>query len=344
MAVTDEPARAQDDSSIDDPRPSLDEMLRLAVPATAAIAQEYLPLIRAASLQAPQPEARARAQITGTKVAAGGMVAVLPLEGVITPRGSLLSRLFGYGTGGLEGFRDMLRTAMADPEVKAIVIDVNSPGGLVDMVPETAAEVRAARGQGKRIVAVANTMAASAAYWIASQADELVVTPSGQVGSIGVFTVHEDYSKMEERIGITTTLISAGRFKAEGAVGPLSRSALQALQANVDDLYSLFIADIAAGRGVSTQAVTAGYGEGRMVLAANAKPLGMVDAIETLEATIVRLGGMPADEDQDEAVIPDDGDDEPDDDAPEARAESGPSADRLYGEVGHNQPAWLLTD
>jgi ClpP class serine protease len=195
------------------------------------------------------------------------------------------------------------------------------------------------------IVAVANTMAASAAYWIASQADELVVTPSGQVGSIGVLAVHQDSSKLQERIGITTTVISAGRFKAE-SFGPLSKAATQALQSNVDDLYDLFVADVAAGRKVSTQAVTAGYGEGRMVLAANAKPLGMVDEIATLEATIVRLGGMPSDEDQDEAVIPDPGDDdELDEDAPDqARAESGVPADRLYGEVGLNQPSWLLTD
>jgi hypothetical protein len=124
---------------------------------------------------------------------AGGAVAVIPLTGVITPRGSFLSMLFGGGGGGLIDFRDTFRQAVADPDVGAIVIDIDSPGGLVDLVPETAAEIRAARGE-KPIISVANTMAASAAYWIGSQGDEFVVTPSGDVGSVGVYMVHEDWS------------------------------------------------------------------------------------------------------------------------------------------------------
>jgi signal peptide peptidase SppA len=234
--------------------------------------------------------------------------------------------------------------------VSAIIIDIDSTGGLIDLVPETAAEVRAARGNGKQIVAIANTMAGSAAYWIAAQADEMVVTPSGQVGSIGVYTIHEDVSKLEERIGIKTTVISAGRFKAEGSPWePLSRGAQQALQSNVDDLYALFVQDVAAGRGVKTAAVTAGYGEGRMVLAAQALPLKMVDRVETIEQTIIRLGGTAdddqPDDDDDDATQPDDPDGDGDDDsedAPEARAQSAEGAERLYGEDRREQPAWLL--
>ena len=362
----DEPDQEDEDEDDEDtvhPVDSTAELLglrdlpRVGVSATAAIAEEYLPLVRA--LQAPQPvagggkqpEARGRGRGSSTqRVAAGGAIAVLSLQGVITPRGSLLSRLFGFGSGGLEGFRDSFREALADDEVSAIIIDIDSPGGLIDLVPETAAEVRAARGNGKQIVAIANTMAGSAAYWIAAQADEMVVTPSGQVGSIGVYTIHEDVSKLEERIGIKTTVISAGRFKAEGSPWePLSRGAQQALQSNVDDLYALFVQDVAAGRGVKTAAVTAGYGEGRMVLAAQALPLKMVDRVETIEQTIIRLGGTAdddqPDDDDDDATQPDDPDGDGDDDsedAPEARAQSAEGAERLYGEDRREQPAWLL--
>ena len=316
-----------------------------AASVTAAIAQEYLPIVRAMVQMPSASEARVRAQ---TAAAAGtlsaGSVAILPLQGILTPHGSMLARMFGFAGGGLEDFGAGLRAAMSDPAVKAIVIDVNSPGGLIDMVTETAAAVRAARGNGKPIVSVANTMAGSAAYWIASQADEFAVTPSGQVGSVGVFTVHEDFSKMEERLGISTTLISAGRFKAEGAVGPLSKTAIQALQSNVDDFYEMFVGDVAAGRGVKPLAVVNGYGEGRMVLAKNALPLGMVDSIETLAQVVARLGGQPVEEPDDDDVSPGDEPDDDDGDAPQARAESGGvSADRLYGEVRLEQPAWLLT-
>jgi ClpP class serine protease len=79
---------------------------------------------------------------------------------------------------------------------------------MTDGIPELAAEIRAARGK-KPIVAVANYRAASAAYWLGSQADEFVASPSADVGSIGVFAAHEDVSGMQEKLGVKTTLISA---------------------------------------------------------------------------------------------------------------------------------------
>jgi ClpP class serine protease len=88
----------------------------------------------------------------------GGAVALIPLRGVIMPRPTFLSFLFGGG-GGLLGFRQQLREAIGSDDIAAIVIDIDSPGGLVDLVPETAAEIRNARGT-KPIVAVANTTAA----------------------------------------------------------------------------------------------------------------------------------------------------------------------------------------
>lgn len=229
-------------------------------------------------------------------VVASGGVAVLPLKGVITPAGSFLSMLFGDGAAGLRGFRLGLREALGSEDVSAIVLDVDSPGGLVDLVTETAAEVRAARAQ-KPVVAVANTFAASAAYWIASQADELVVTPSGDVGSIGVYTAHEDWSGFEAQLGVVTTLVSAGRFKVEGnPYAPLDDQARAAMQETIDEVYSTFVEDVAAGRGATAQAVRDGYGEGRVLPAARAVAAGLADEVATLEATVARMargGGAP---------------------------------------------------
>lgn len=247
----------------------------------------------------------------------GGQVAVLRLHGTIRPRGSWLAMLFGLG-GGLQSFRADFKEAMADDDVGAILIDVDSPGGLIDLVPETAAEIRNARGKGKQIVAISNTLCASAAYWIAAQADEVVATPSAQVGSIGVFTMHEDISRMAESCGIKVTIVSAGQYKTEGnPYEPLSKAAQTALQSQVDDLYGMFTADVAAGRKTSAQAVQAGYGKGRCVLAADALKLGMIDRVETFEQTLERLGGGTSGEDApptlDEAL-------DEDDDGPEAVA------------------------
>lgn len=233
------------------------------------------------------PEAATQARQTS-----GGSVAVIPLQGLITPRpAGLLAILLGLGGGGLEAFRESFREALSDNDVSSILLVVNSPGGLIDLVPETAAEIRAARGT-KPIVAIANTEAASAAYWIASQADELVVTPSGQVGSIGVFVRHEEDSKLAERIGITTTLIRAGKYKAEAnPFEPLSDEAKEHIQETVDDLYGMFVADVAAGRSAKPADVKGGFGEGRMVLAKDAVAEGMADRVATFEETIASMTG-----------------------------------------------------
>lgn len=219
-----------------------------------------------------------------------GKIAVLPLQGLLTPRLSLLSLLFGGGSG-LMGFRVALAEAASDSTVDTIVIDIDSPGGLTDLIPETAAEVRAARESGKRVVAHANVRALSGAYWIASQADEVVVSPSGGVGSIGVLQFHEDVSKADEQAGIKTTIISAGKFKAEGnPYEPLSDEARASMQAVVDDFYSMFTADVARGRDTTQAAVEGGFGQGRAELASVAVESGLADTVEPLDATLARYG------------------------------------------------------
>ena len=173
-----------------------------------------------------------------------------------------------------------------------MVLDVDSPGGLVDMVPETAAAMREIRdASDKPMVAVANPLAASAAYWLASQAHEVVVTPSGEAGSIGVYQIHREGSKMFDRVGIKHTLVSAGKYKGEGnPYEALGDEGLASIQQGVNDFYSMFTADVAKGRGVSQQEVTDGMGEGRTLTAKRAKGAGLVDRVATLNETISRLG------------------------------------------------------
>lgn len=218
---------------------------------------------------------------------ASGPVAVLPLHGPIVPRADLLSDVSGAAS--VESFTAAFRDALADPDVSSILIDIDSPGGDARMIPELADEIRAARGQ-KPIVAVANSTAASGAYWIASAADELVVTPSGEVGSIGVYTAHTDLSAAQEKAGIKTTLVSAGEYKVErNPFTPLSEDAAAAMQERVDAIYDNFVSAVAAGRGVTTEKVADDFGKGRMLLAPLAKKAGMVDRIGTFDETLARL-------------------------------------------------------
>lgn len=221
----------------------------------------------------------------------GKGVAVLGLRGIISHRIEQVQAISGPGGTSIEGFRQRFRDALASSQVGSIVIDVDSPGGAVDGVPEMAAEIAASRGD-KPIVAVANTLAASAAYWLASQADEVVVTPSGEVGSIGVFTAHRDQSEAMAAKGERVTLIHAGKHKVEGnPFEPLPEEARLAIQERVDDVYAEFVDAVASGRGVALKKVLNGFGEGRTVGATPALAEGMVDRVETLEETINRLRG-----------------------------------------------------
>lgn len=232
------------------------------------------------------------AQIVGAArpaIRTGNAIAVLPLHGVLSHRAGMLSEASG-GTS-TERFGAAFRQMLSDPSVGSILLDVDSPGGSVSGVDELSAEIFRARGQ-KPIVAQVNATAASAAYWIATAADEVVVTPSGEVGSIGVFAAHQDESAKQERDGVRTTLVSAGRYKIEGnPYEPLSEEARAALQERVNDYYGMFVAAVARNRGVSVSDVREGFGQGRMVGARQAKAENMADRIDTYEATLERLAG-----------------------------------------------------
>lgn len=219
---------------------------------------------------------------------AGG-VAVLPLVGIITHRAPMVGNISGGGGASTDAFGRIFEQALADEQVRAILIDVDSPGGTVSGVAELRSRIFQARGR-KPIVAVANATAASAAYWIASAADEVSVTPSGLVGAIGVYTVTTDTSEKDRLEGVKRTVISAGKFKAEGADGgPLTDEATAALKSHVETLYGMFVSDVAANRGVTASAVREGFGQGRGVLAKQAVTDGLADRVETFDEALARI-------------------------------------------------------
>jgi capsid assembly protease len=224
----------------------------------------------------------------------GGAVAVVPLQGAITPEGSFLQMLLGI-PGGLKKFTSDFGEVMADPDVRGVVLNVDSPGGIVDQVPETAAMIRQAT-KTKPVVAVANPMAASAAYWLASQGTQVIGSTSSETGSIGVYQLHRDLSQAHAMAGIKPTLISAGKYKVEGnPFEPLSNEAEKAIQQAVNDYFEMFVKDVAAGRNVAQTAVRNGYGEGRVLTAMRAQKAGLIDGVATLGEVVNSLasGKLP---------------------------------------------------
>lgn len=222
--------------------------------------------------------------------ARAGTVAVVPVLGPISKRDSMFSMMLG-GTS-TSRLSAQLRQLAADDSIATILLDVDSPGGTISGLPELAADIRRVREQ-KPVVAISNDLAASAAYWIASQADTIIATPESLTGSIGVFTQHTDCSGYNEQNGMKVTYIYAGQYKVEGNPDePLSDDAKAYIQSLIDSAYGMFVGDVAQGRGITTAKVKADFGEGRVLTAKDARAVGMVDRIATYNDTIARLSGV----------------------------------------------------
>ena len=221
----------------------------------------------------------------------GRMVRV-KIVGPITKRDSFWAMLFGGAS--VEGISTTLRELAADDSVGGVLLDIDSPGGTADGLSELAGEVRKL-AQSKRVTALANGMMASAAYWIGSQADEIVATPDALVGSVGVFVVHDDISGRLEMMGVKPTYVFAGKYKTEfNSDEPLTDEARSHLQEIVDETYDLFVADVAQGRKVTAAQVRSEYGEGRLLTASAARAAGLIDRVAGVDETIRRLIGAKA--------------------------------------------------
>jgi signal peptide peptidase SppA len=174
--------------------------------------------------------------------------------------------------------RANVKRALADPAVKTIDLVIDSPGGSVLGLPETADAIHAAN-RVKPVRAIVTGIAASAAYWLASQASSIRLTPSGEVGSVGVLDLHADISKALDTAGVKLTAVTAGEHKVERApFTPLSDDAKARMQAGVNSWYGDFLSAIRRGRGARVSA-NSNFGAGRMLSSREALAAGMVDFV-----------------------------------------------------------------
>ncbi len=239
---------------------------------------------------APNIAARRQSQTTAQS---GGGTMVLPVYGVLTNRAH--AKAASTVMTSAEELGADIRAAMRDPDVGRIVLDVDSPGGSAFGVQEVGDAIWEAR-QTKPVIAVVNATAASGGYWIASQATEVVLTPSGMVGSIGAYMAHLDRSAQYEKEGQKITYVYAGKHKVEGNdTGPMSDETLAYVQTMADQCYASFVQAVARGRGVTAAAAGGeSFGQGRMVMADAAIKAGMVDRVGTLSQVLAEGWKSPA--------------------------------------------------
>lgn len=229
--------------------------------------------------------------------AGDAFVAVLPLFGTMHQHGSMEMRYSG-GTS-TESFGRQLAALDANPAVKTIVIETHSPGGQVFGTQELGDLIFAARQRDEtRIVAAVNSMCASAALWAATAAHEVVVTPGGCMGSVGVCYAHVDVSGAEKKAGVKTTLLATPEKKIAGnEFEPLADDVRAEILGRQEKTLGRFVAALARHRGVSEQHVRTKFGGGDMLRADEAVEAGLADRIapfrEVMAAEIERLRTAP---------------------------------------------------
>jgi signal peptide peptidase SppA len=215
-------------------------------------------------------------------------VALLGVDGVLAPKMNMLM-YFSGGTS-VQMLSSAFANAIAASDVHTVALDMSTPGGNVSLISAFAKQIFEARGS-KPIIALLNPEALSAGYWIAAAADQIVMTENtASAGSIGVRMVHRDTSKAQDRAGVKTTHIYAGKFKVAGnADEPLSKEGAAYLQDQVDYLYSLFVQDVAKYRGAPVNKVLSDMAEGQIFIGQRAVDAGLVDGIESYDSVINRL-------------------------------------------------------
>lgn len=258
----------------------------LATSIVWAIQPDWLEQILAiANREGPGPEAveaqlgRPLANAQETTIRDG--VAVIPVTGPIFRHANAFSRISGATS--IEILARDFHVALEDPNVDAILLNIDSPGGEVTGTHEMHAMIRSARGR-KPIAAYIGGTGASAAYWLASAADEVVADATARVGSIGVYQA----IRQSDDGGAKAIEIVSSQSPRKNA-DPNSKDGRADYQANVDALAEVFIVDVAAGRGVDRDKVISDFGRGGVFVGEAAVRAGLVDRIGSFEGTVTAL-------------------------------------------------------
>lgn len=226
--------------------------------------------------------AMAREAGSSANVSKSDQVAVVNITGSLMKQASSMSG----GTSTLR-VRQAIRSLAADSEIGAIVLRIDSPGGTVAGTEELASDIAAASKK-KPVLAFIEDLGASAAYWIASQTQEISANATALVGSIGTYGVVQDLSAMAAKEGVKVHVVRAGTYKGTGVPGTeITQAQIGEMQRTVDALNSHFLDGVASGRHMTKEQVSS-LADGRVHIASEAKKMGLIDSVSTLDQTIER--------------------------------------------------------
>lgn len=241
----------------------------------------------AAAVVASEPSAEAQAASAAAQRNRAGGIAVVPVFGAITEWPHQIDMCEG-GTSARAVSR-ALAEAEADDSVDQVLMVFGTPGGSVYGIQEVGDDINRVKAK-KPVIGVAQSLAASAGYWMLAQCTEAYCSPGGEVGSIGVYSGHENIAKALEMAGVEITLFSAGEFKTEGhPFGPMTEEGKAYQKQRSNDYYAMFTKAVAKGRGVPIDAVRKGMGQGRVLGAQAALAEKMIDGIATMDEVLSKM-------------------------------------------------------
>ena len=214
-------------------------------------------------------------------------IGIISVSGPLSQKGSFWSFLFGGSS--YEEIRAQYKKALNDNQIKTIIFDINSPGGVVSGAFDLVDEIYESRGK-KPTIAYINEMAYSGAYAIASAADEIHIPRTGGVGSIGVIAMHVDQSQFDQKIGVKYTPIFAGEKKNDfSSHEPLSKRAYEEVKSEIDEINDIFVETISRNKGIGANEIKkmeAGIYQGQKAI-----DVGLADEITT-HNKIFSIGGI----------------------------------------------------
>ena len=209
-----------------------------------------------------------------------------PRIGVIVASGEILDGEQPPGVIGGQSLSRLIRKARLDKHIKAVVLRVDSPGGSVTAAEQIYQQLKALRAAGKPLVVSMGDLAASGGYYISAPANEIWASPATLTGSIGIFAIIPTFTQGLKKLGITSdgvgTTPLANQFTLDQ---PLNREARDLIRAQINQGYRQFVARVAAGRHESAARINA-IGQGRVWAGADARRIGLVDHLGTLEEAV----------------------------------------------------------
>jgi len=226
-----------------------------------------------------------------------GDIGVINIGGMITTGGSQ-SSILGEVTSGSGDINSQIREAADNPNLKAVILRFNSPGGTVAGTQEISREIDKLKKTGKVVVASMGDVAASGAYWLAARCDKIVANPGTMTGSIGVIMSTQNMEGLYEKLGVEPITLKKGKYKDMGsAAREMTEEEKAILQSMIDDDYNHFVQAVAEGRDMNVARVRE-LATGRVFNGTQAKEVGLVDQMGNFYDAVdltAKLAGIKGD-------------------------------------------------